>query len=265
MYSLDINFLRDRPEYLKEQQQDKRSPKPTVSGSTPIIVGAVAAVALLGITFAAKVYLENENSKLAAELATLDQAIANQEAQKAQITQINQETEAIRSDTTALATVFNQITPWSALLEEVRERAPGNIQIENIQKVSIQLPPPDPSAAPADPNAPPAPTSVPGLEISGRARSYNDVNDFMLLLQNSDFFNGQDIRLVSANLQQSNTQVATPTDSNIEVRLPPVVQFQVRSALNDKPASEILAQLRRQGAEGLVERIQYLQQKGVIQ
>uniref|UniRef100_A0ACD5H3E9 PilN domain-containing protein n=1 Tax=Desertifilum tharense IPPAS B-1220 TaxID=1781255 RepID=A0ACD5H3E9_9CYAN len=133
-----------------------------------------------------------------------------------------------------------------------------------MQKVSIQLPPPDPNAA-VDPNAPPAPTSVPGLEISGRARSYNDVNDFMLLLQNSDFFNGQDIRLVSANLQQNNTQVATPTDSNIEVRLPPVVQFQVRSALNDKPASEILAQLRRQGAEGLVERIQYLQQKGVIQ
>lgn len=261
MYSLDINFLRDRPGYDKPLA-DKSSSKPTVSNTTPIIVGVVAAVALLGAVFGAKTYLEAENSKLAAEVATIDQEIANQEAQKAQIQQVVQETEAIRADTTALATVFNQIKPWSALLEEVRERAPGNVQIDNIQQVAIQLPPPEPGAPPP---APGAPTAVTGVEIAGSARSYNDVNDFMLLLQNSDFFNGQDIRLVSANLQPNNTQVATPTNSNIEVKLPPVVKFQIRSALNDKPASEILAQLRRQGAEGLVERIQYLQQKGVIQ
>jgi type IV pilus assembly protein PilN len=105
------------------------------------------------------------------------------------------------------------------------------------------------------------------------AKSFNDVNDFILVLQKSSFLDPKATRLVASELQAqastlANIQLknAPPQVGNQELpKLPRQVEFTIQTAFNDIPASDLLQELEKKTAVGLVTRIEALQRKGVIQ
>lgn len=254
MYSLEINFLKDRPEYQEEKKGtktggDKINPKDIV----PVAVGLLVAGVLVGGALGMKSYYDGENEKLQGLVGKADNSLKQIEAKKKKIAAIKEETKGINDQTEALATVFNQIKPWSALLQELRDRTPASVQIEELRQVEVR------QIIPAK-NQKEKPTQVNklGIEITGLARSFNDVNDFMLLLTKSSFFSGKETELISARMQRNPTRVEVPEGSDIKVELPEVVKYKIRTFLSDAPAEEILAELDRKGAVGLVNRIEEL-------
>ncbi|MDJ1169092.1 PilN domain-containing protein [Roseofilum sp. BLCC_M154] len=264
MYGLDINFLKDRPGYLETPSTTQKggggsSASPT--DALPIIVGLVVGAAAVGATLGVKMAIfDKQNGELQAQLDGINANIEQQASKAQEIEGVQAQTQAIRDQTGSLATVFNQIKPWSALLQEIRDRAPATIQINTVEQIEVQLP--DPNPPPETPNAT---LDVKGLRIAGTARTFDDVNDFMLLLKNSDFLGGDQTQLLRASLQANNTQVEVPEGSEIEVKLPDVVAFNIETPLSDKGASELMAQLESKGAIGLVSRIETLKQKGILE
>jgi type IV pilus assembly protein PilN len=167
----------------------------------------------------------------------------------------------LQTDTKALATVFNQIRPWSAMLQDLRDRIPRSVQIEAVKQIAAIPPagapqPPAAGAATPPPNANPAG----GIEITGKARSFSDVNDFLLTLKQSAFFQAADTRIVSAELAE-----AAASNDKAAFKPPSLVKYTIQSNLSTVPAAELLRELERKGTLGLVTRIRTLQQKGVIQ
>lgn len=260
MYSLDINFLNDRPEYRPDtgSRTSSRGRAPTGS-MVPLFLGVALGVFLPAAAFGAFLVFQNRNEELAARNAQLDVEISKLQAESKKIDAVNAEIQQVTTETNALATVFNQIKPWSAMLQDIRSRIPAGVQIDTIQQTD-PLPP-----TPETPN----PTSK--VEIVGIARSFNDVNDFLLTLQKSPFLKADQTQLVNADLRDNPTQIefrrgAQATDTQrVEVKLPQVVVYRIQSSLSDVPASELLRELDRTGAVGLVTRIRTLQEKGVIQ
>jgi type IV pilus assembly protein PilN len=110
------------------------------------------------------------------------------------------------------------------------------------------------------------------LVISGTARSFDDVNYFLLTLQRSPFFRSEDTQIVQAQLISNSTKLEVPevksksaATAKVTYQLPKVVGYTIQTSLNDIPASELLRELDRKGAVGLVTRIRTLQEKGVNQ
>ncbi len=152
-------------------------------------------------------------------------------------------------------TVFDQIRPWSAMLQDLRDRIPTAVQIENIK----QIPPIVPVAGqpPANPAG--------GLEITGLARSFNDVNDFLLSLQQSRFLKPTESRILTATLVDAPLPPgAGQSPAGVTIKLPQVVKYTIQSGMSDIPASELIRELEKKGTVGLVTRIRSMQQTGVI-
>ncbi|HBE18349.1 MAG TPA: fimbrial assembly protein [Cyanobacteria bacterium UBA11149] len=273
MYSLDVNFLKDRDDYLQtDQKPEGGRKKPVQIGSmTPLIVGVVVGlIALCGVG-GAWFWLQGENTKLAEEKAELDQKLAAAQALKGEVNKINEDIKKVKEETNALATVFNQIKPWSAMLQDIRERTPAGIQIQSVQQNQVvsttSTPPPTPAASP-NPNAP-APFTPPptiSLEISGTARSFDEVNYFVLSMQKSSFLESGSTELVSAQVIDNPTKLELPKEEGnkgagkVIYELPKLVSYKIKTNLNNVPASEILRDLDRKGAVGLVTRIRNIQQ-----
>lgn len=270
MYSLDINFLNDRPEYNRDTvaRTRQRAVVP-VSSRRPLILGVIAALLLPGIALATLVFLQQRNSQLEEQSAALDNQLGDLAAKRKEIDTLRAQATQIREENTALAGIFNQIKPWSAMLQDLRDRTPPNVQVLDVK----QIPPgqntsPQPSPSPS-PSAGGAPPQGP-ISISGLAKGPNDVNDFLLVLQKSNFLKADETRIVKANLQQTAQKlqplrVGQSTDNNALPDLPKQVEFEIQTALSDVPASDLLRELDRKGAAGLVTRIQTLQNQGVIQ
>lgn len=273
MHSLDINFLNDRPEYKPEGARQKTRAVSTDS-KQPLFVGAVVAVALLAAVGGSLLFLQAQNAGLEQRQSELDRQVGDLTAKQNQIAAINAQTKEIKAETGALASVFNLVKPWSAMMQEVRDRIPPGVQLLTItQSVPSSQPTPQPAASPgaAAPVVSP-PSSV--LLITGIANSFNDVNDFLLVLQKSNFLKAENTKLVKATLQREATKVepaklrdSSQTSLNADrlPTLPRQVEFQIETALSDVPASDLLRELDRKGAVGLVTRIEDLQRKGVIQ
>jgi type IV pilus assembly protein PilN len=267
MYSLDVNFLKDRPDY---QQQDSGRESQRRSGQmgalTPLIVGVAVGCLLPGIVGGLWFYLRQQNAQLQERNAALDGELGRLGAREQEIEQIQNQTQQVNAETEALATVFNQIKPWSALLEDIRERIPPGVQISTIQQSEVA---PEP---PADPEAQEQQSALPSikLDISGTASSFDDVNYFLLTLQRSPFIEDRSTRLTDAQLIDNPTQLEVPENqaenaTEVIYELPKVVDYGISATLSDIPASELIRELDRKGAVGLVNRIRTLQEKGVIQ
>jgi type IV pilus assembly protein PilN len=101
-----------------------------------------------------------------------------------------------------------------------------------------------------------------GVEVNGFARSFNDVNDFLLTMKQSRFFNANDARISSAE--------AVPAQLPPGVVLPPgfkppqVIKYTIQTNLSDVPASDLIRELEEKGTVGLVARIRSLQQTGAL-
>jgi type IV pilus assembly protein PilN len=257
MFSIDVNLLRDRPGFGKEEASRGAAAGP--ADNTPLILGGVAAAAAVGLVLLGSFLLTFRNQQLAEKQRNLDDQLAKIAPQLSELDKLKAEEQRIKSETQALATVFNQIKPWSATLQDIRDRVPSTLQIAKIEQAAPPPPPaPAPAAAPTDGAAPPpaAPVAVPvtttDLTLTGKARSFSDINDFVLTLQQSPFLVAGSSKLVQA---QRAAQ---------EAKGPSLVDYKITTTITGVPASEILQALSKNGATGLVSRINFLKQKGVI-
>ena len=275
MYSLDVNFVRSRKP-VKADTVSRNFSVPRLSGDmTPIYIGLGVGLASCALVGAGFVILSAQNSKLTSEVAQLDQTLTALGIQEQEIQRTKTDLEQIKGQNRALATVFNQIRPWSAILQDIRDRIPANaVQIQSIKQIvptqtvvaATPAATPAPSASPsASPSAVaiPAVTSIPvsGIEISGLARSFNDVNDLILTLKQSSFLQSAETRIITATLVENPVQSSARGGG----RLPQVVSYTIQSTFSDAGATALLRELERKGALGLVTRIRTLQQKGLIQ
>ncbi len=330
MYSLDINLLGERPEYQTGKQTQISSGSTKVRSQyskLPIYLGAgVTALALMAVG-AGWVWTSQETAKLEAKQQELDKKLGSLQAQDGQIKQLEGEVAQITGETQALAGVFNQIQPWSAVLQDLRESIPQGVQIVNVTQSEVKtVAPPAPaptaasnaaagltgnkvldqlqSTAKTDPNAPPKPSPTaapvavapvpspvaPGaapttllpvdvpttkLNITGTAKSFDEVNNFMLTLKQSAFFNPDDTQLSSASLSpapaidKSASASGQATENGkvgreSEVTLPKIVTYKIQTSLRRTPANDLIRELERKGAVGLVTRLRSLQQQQVI-
>jgi len=297
MYSLDINFLNDRPDYKPVSANKKPHTTGGAKDQMPLIGALLFAFGVNAAVMGAWWWTTNHNTQLATEQATLDQELATLNTQADTIKAINAETDQVTAEYKALAGVFDQIKPWSAMLQDLSARTPAGVQIFKIQQtdptpsaVAAAPPPPaetpaaspeaSPSSASPTPAAEPAPAAAPTpvvpqqaakVEISGIASTFAQVNDFMLLVQRSPFFLNTDTKLVAATLRDNPTQIQLRNQnagggSAAELpQLRQVVEYKIETRLSPTGASELLPELRSKQADGLAIRIQTLQEKGVLE
>ncbi len=267
MYSLDINFLNDRPDYKPSERKAATSPGRSGASKdqTPIIMGAAAALGVNALVGGAWLVFNQRNAQLQNELNALEAQLGEKTNLVAELDRIYAEAQQTNEDANALATVFNEIKPWSALTQELAEL----MQIAGVKINSIQQTEPPTATAAAQVEGEATPTRATAkLEITGIANSFTQLNDFVLLLNQSPFFDGGQTQLLSARLKDNPTQLVVDNSQGGNLNLPslqPVVEYRIETNLSAATASELLPQLKNKGAVGLVNRIQILQQKGVIQ
>jgi type IV pilus assembly protein PilN len=136
--------------------------------------------------------------------------------------------------------------------------------------------------AQATPAAAPTPViqePIGRIEITGAADNFDRVNDFLVVLQKSNFLNADQTKIVTSE-RQAEVPWAAPTtlpprkgetantteaiQSTDLPKLPARVTFKIETELANVSTGELLRELERKGAVGLVSRIDALKQKGVI-
>ena len=255
MYSLDINFLKDRSLYQKKSKKKAAGISLTTGDLTPLYIGVALSIffpALMGTTWS---FLLAKNSELEHNRAELEQEDQRLNIEIENLNKIKEETNKIKQETQALVSVFDQIRPWSAVLQDLRDRIPATVQIDSIKQI--------PPTAPTE--GQPAPNPAGGVEISGFARSFSDVNDFMLSLQQSRFFKAAQTKIMTAELVDAPIQFSPQAATSIQIKPLQIVKYTIQSSLSDVPASELLRELEQKGTVGLVNRIRTMQQIGVIE
>ncbi|NJK28952.1 MAG: pilus assembly protein PilN [Acaryochloris sp. SU_5_25] len=252
MYSVDINLLNDRPEF---GQQIVSSPGYDSGNKAPLFIGLGIGGAALGLVLIGFGVMSFLNQRLMAEEEKLDGELAQLAPKLAEVDSLKAQEQQVKAETQALATIFNQIKPWSATLQDIRDRVPPTLQVTKIEQKAAAPPAAQPPQA-GQPNTP-APTMVAlaaptQLVITGNAISFNDVNDFVLTLRKSPFLTVASTKLMSSERK---------TNDKTQVSL---VENQIETTINDVPASELLQVLNAKGATGLAARIGLLKQKGVM-
>lgn len=256
MYNLDINFLEDRT--TQEEIAKGTLSKKSVGGNeskVPLYIGGAVLAALPLIALSLLFVTNKQKNEITAEIGKIDAEIAQLTAQNKQLTDLQTQLTSTKESRQALVSVFNQIKPVSVVLQDISDQAPIGIQIDSIKQTT----------AAEEPSSSEIP--LVNITISGIARSYNEVNDFLLTLQRSDFLNKGRTRIVSTQETDNPNTIENldgANQENVTVELPRVVQFVIETQLNDVPASELLPQLTNKGATGLVTRINTLKEKGAI-
>ncbi|AFZ42378.1 Fimbrial assembly family protein [Halothece sp. PCC 7418] len=249
MYSLDVNFLRERrkrEEPAKVTEDQGTQSLPSLEGNLPLIIGAVVGLAVPA-TVGGFWYLTNlQKAQVQREITTLEQEFSQLQSQQQQVTQKQEELAQAESNLTALANIFNKVKPLSAILEDVRDRAPDNVQINNLQQSESQ--------------------GTIAFNLQGVGESYEAVNYFALTLQRSPLVQAKTVNLETAAQGNYNLELTGDLPPIVgELSPQPIVNYTLSFQLNDQSASELLPVLQEQGAIGLVTRIRTLEQKGIVQ
>jgi type IV pilus assembly protein PilN len=281
MYNLDINFLRDRSprESIDSNRNLAKKKEPSLADKIPLALGACAFILAPATTF---IYLKNVQASTGVvntEIKQIESEIADLGNQNKKIEAAETELKKVEQETAALVGVFEKIKPWAAIMQEVSDRTPPGVLVESMQQTVIAGSAPaakepvvltgsgvDPKKAKADATPPPAPV-VPdeiGIELTGVARTFEDVNDFVLFLQRSPFFKRQQVRLKEATMTDFPVEIANkdevPKDATLEI--PQGVKFSISAQLNSAPASELKAEIAKKGSIGLATRLNTLERKG---
>lgn len=247
MFSLDIDFLKDRgldAAVVKETQVEQKSS--SVAEKIPIIAGAIIAIVLPAMTFSYSKTFDGSQAKLQQEIQQIDAEIAKSQGESKTLEEIQAQVDESKSETQALVSVFDNIRPWSAILREVGDRTPPGIQINSLEQINSG--------------------NTIKLQIKGTARAYSDVNDFVLFLQRSPFFDSKNI--VLGTVKNSNWEVAVTNreelSESINFTIPEGVQYSIDAQLAKKPNSQLIKELNNKGSLGLLTRLKTLENKGVI-
>ena len=264
MYSLDINFLKDRPEYQKKAETKAKRQPIQLGNLIPVYIGVGVGLVFPALVFAGLSILQGKTAELTQEISKLEEEGKSLDGRIANINKIKAEAAGINSQTTALVTVFDRIRPWSAMLQDLRDRIPGKVQIETIKQIAAPLPGIPGKGAVAE-----TPSNPAGfLEISGFAISYSFVNDFALSLGQSKFLNPLETKIVTAELVEAPavTGFLPPKTDKSDVKIKPlqVVKYKIKTGLSSVPASDLIQELEKKGTVGLVDRLRNIKKVGVI-
>ncbi len=260
MYSIDINFLNDREERPVLATQPASVVRQTSVDRTPIAIGLgvlVAALAGVGGYFGLLKYQESTLQKRQAEL---DAQLTELQAKLAEVDRIKAETEAARAESRALASVFTNIRPWSAIVKDIQNRIPTRAQLSQVTQTEGTPVPPTEGVEPAPPEAG-------GININGTACSFDDVNDFVLTLKNSPFLESETVQLNTSSLGgevlgrcPGEAQRDEPTQ---------LVNYTIASnikSVSTEQFDRLLAELENQQASvGLSSRLKALFETGVLE
>ncbi|MFM7887383.1 MAG: PilN domain-containing protein, partial [Pseudanabaena sp.] len=148
--------------------------------------------------------------------------------------------QAIQDRNNQILNLFVGNLPVSALADELRRRTPLTVQIKSITQQA---------AAATAPQA----TSQSTITLDGTATNYNELNDYILLLKASPLLDSDQTKLVASTLQPA-TAEKTFT----------LVNFQILVTTTSKSPAELIPQLQKLGADGLIARVNLLRQNGVI-
>jgi type IV pilus assembly protein PilN len=281
MYSLEINFLKDRKvEEDLLQTSEKKPAGISLAQNLPMLIGLGVMVLLPAATGALLLVVNSQTASTQERIQALDTEISQLGAQNQRIQEMEQQVTAVNDETQAFVSVFTQIKPWSAILQDIRDRVPKNVQIDKIEQKG---------ATSQGSTATPATGTT--LTITGVAGTYDDINDLVLSLQQSNFLQAKKTKLISA--EEADFPIGDlPEDERTalqsRIRLgqlpgvpknlqlgqgnlketytfPKVVKYEIQTELGDIPASKLTKELASKGAVGLVTRLRTLEQKGVIQ
>jgi type IV pilus assembly protein PilN len=151
MYNIDINLLKDRPEYqsatVKSGGSESKA-RVTNYSKTPIFVGLGVGLLALIATGGGWLYLDNQGKELQAKQAELDKKLGAAKTQEAKLAEVNGKITQSEQESQSLANVFNMVRPWSAILREFQESVPQGMQIRTIAQIAVTPPPASPSATP---------------------------------------------------------------------------------------------------------------------
>ena len=247
MYSLDINFLKDRNlEPAVEATTQATKSQPSIVDKIPIAGGAIIALVLPALTFGYLKTVTAQTTQIEEEVKQIEGEIASLGNQNKKITEINGEIAKVEAETTALVGVFENIRPWPAILQEVSDRTPPGVQVKSLNQGGSK--------------------QGVGVNLSGVARSYNDVNDFVLFLERSPFFDAQNITLNSAKIGAFGIEVENEDKlpEKAKLNIPSGIQYSIFARLNNVPSSQLIEEIDKKGSVGLVTRLKTLEQKGAI-
>jgi type IV pilus assembly protein PilN len=129
---------------------------------------------------------------------------------------------------------------------------------------------PVPAAAPAAADgktpATPVATAMPTTSISlaGVARTYEDVNDFVLFLQRSPFFDSQQVRINEATISTFPMEVENKDQlpQNATLEIPDGIKYTISAQLKNVPSSQLKGEIVKKGSIGLATRLNTLERKG---
>ena len=240
MYSLDVNFLKDR--HLETNTKTTLAPQsrgPSLKEQIPLVIGGAIMVILPAITGSSLLVLNQLSSSKEQSIQELETQLGQLNAQNKNIEEINAKLEQNDQEIQSLVTVFNQIRPWSAILKEIEAQVPLNVQVGSIVQTDSEV------------------------TIAGYALNYDDLNDFLLTLQSSPLLDAEKIVIKTASLQDFPIETEN-TPENLEIEFPQGVKYTITTAISDRPSSELLQDFARSGAAGLVNRIRTLENKGVL-
>ncbi len=239
MYTIDINFLNDRVAIQGEAEQ--RTP---IADSQFLLYGGIVAVVALAITGGAYFFLDSTLNGLQQEKAQLESEQSSLDSQLKAIEQTEGKIKAVEDRTNGLLSLFVGQIPAYAWLEDLRQRTPNTIQISSITETAGGA-----ATAGAAPER--------KVTLSGKAVDYKTMNEFLLLVQASPFIDGTKTQLKSARLVVS--KPTKPGDSTTTS-----VDYQIEAVLTSKRANELLPELQKAGADGVIARVNLLKEQGVI-
>lgn len=247
MYNLDINFLKDRGlDRAVETSTVIEKRQPSINEKIPIAAGLIALVVFPAITFTYLKKVEAKTTAIEQEIKQIEGEITALGNQNKKIEEVNEQIKQVEAETQALVGVFEKIRPWAAILQEVSDRTPPGVQVDSIRQNGSG-------------------TNI-GVSLSGVARTYADVNDFVLFLERSPFFDRNNIVMGTVNSADLNFEVENEEDlpDNVSYTLPSGVKYSITAQLNNLPASRLIEEIENKGSVGVVTRLKTLERKGAI-
>jgi type IV pilus assembly protein PilN len=100
-----------------------------------LFIGLAVGLLLPGISgWAYGLSYNSKLLKLDARTNGIEREIAKEQISSKKLLDSRPNRLKVKGETVALATVFDQIKPWSAMLQDIRERIPPGVQIKTIEQ-----------------------------------------------------------------------------------------------------------------------------------
>lgn len=244
MYSLDINFLKDRNLDTSKTTKVTKAAGPSLKQQLPILIGGAVMVILPALTASSLLVLNQLSNQTQENIKKLESELTQLNAQNKSIEEIEAKVKQNDSEIQGLVGVFDQIKPWSAIFQEINLQIPPQVQVGSITQAQ-------------------GPDGLTLLTITGYALNYANVNDFLLKLQSSPLFIVDQTKIVDAVLADFPIEVTDKPD-NVEIETPKVIKYTIVTQITDKPSKELQDKFNQNGAKGLINRLNTLEQKGAI-